>query len=173
MNEQQQRVWGIRAGKGGRAHDVFMNGGMIALEDAAMGSLSELEYTRDAFYEKYRGLHPEDTRTGSAGIAGKFFRFAVEMSNGDLVVYPALPDKMVYIGEITGLYKFNSDSDYPHQRSIKWKYVIPKSEFSTQARYELGAARTLFEVKRNKEEVFKRISSEGVTRFKAKSKSKA
>ena len=105
--------------------------------------------------------------------AGKFFRFAVEMTKGDLVVYPALPDKQIYVGEITGAYRFVADSDYPHQRNVKWKYVIPKSEFSTQAQYELGAARTLFEVKRNRDELLSRIKDDGVTRFKAKPKSKA
>jgi len=173
MNLEKKRLWGLRAGKKGSAHRNFIDDGMVVLADAEMGDLAELEATRDAFYEKYRGLHLEDTRTGSAGIAGKFFRFAVEMSKGDLVVYPALPDKQIYVGEITGEYSFIAESDFPHQRSVTWKYVIPKSEFTTQARYELGAARTLFEVKRNREEVVRRISDEGVTKFKARKKAKA
>jgi restriction system protein len=172
MTQGMKRIWGLRAGKKGRAHDNFISDGVIVLADAEMGDLGELESSRDAFYEKYRGLHPDDTRTGSAGIAGKFFRFAIEMNNGDLVVYPALLDKQVYVGEIVGDYRFVTNSDYPHQRSVKWKFVIPKSVFSIQARYELGAARTLFEVKRCRDELLKRISSEGVTRFNAKSHSK-
>jgi len=173
MKKETTRVWGVRAGKSGRAHDVFIKDSLVVLEDDSMGDLSELEVTRDAFYSKYRDLHPDDTRTGSAGIAGKFFRFAFEMKKGDLVVYPALPDKQVYVGEITSDYDYVADSDYPHQRTVKWKYVIPKNEFSTQARYELGAARTLFEFKRNRDELLRRLSSDGVARFKAEPKSKA
>lgn len=170
MKRDDARIWGLRAGKKGRAHKNFIEESMIVLEDAEMGDLAELEDTRDSFYSKYRGLHPDDTRTGSAGIAGKFFRFAVEMAKGDLIVYPALPDKQIYVGEITGEYHYVSDSEFPHQRAVKWKYVIPKSELSTQARYELGAARTLFEIKRNRDELLRRIGSEGVTRFKKKQK---
>jgi restriction system protein len=173
MKEDEKRVWGIRAGRGGCAHDVFMDGGVIVLEDAEMGNLSDLERTRDAFNSTYRRWHPDATRTGSAGIAGKFFRFFTEMSKGDLVAYPARADKQVYIGEIIGDYEFDAGSDYPHRRRVKWQFVIPKSELSMQAQFELGAARTLFEFKRNRDELLKRISVEGVTRFKPKSKSKA
>jgi predicted Mrr-cat superfamily restriction endonuclease len=157
----------------GRAHGLFIDENLIVLEDAEMGDLGALEATRDTFCLQYRGLHPEETRSGSAGVAGKFFRYAVEMVKGDLVVYPALPDKQVYVGEITGDYHFVEGSDYPHQRRVKWKFIIPKSELSMQAQYELGAARTLFEFKRNRDELLKRISGEGVTRFTPKSKSKA
>lgn len=173
MSNFSKRIWGLRAGKKGSGHQTFIEERVIALEDAEMGDLADLGESRDAFYEKYRGLHPEDTRTGSAGIAGKFFRFAVEMVKGDLVVYPALRDKHVYVGEISGEYSFFAESEFPHQRAVKWKYVIPKSEFSMQARYELGAARTLFELKRNRDELLRRINSDSVTRFKAKTKSKS
>ena len=171
MNTNNSRIWCLRAGKKGRAHDLFLGNGLIVLEDAEMGDLSKMEPTRDAFYSKYRVSYPDESRTGSAGIAGKFFRFAVEMVKGDMVVYPAIPDKQIYVGEIAGEYDYVAASDFPHQRAVKWKYVIPKSEFSIEGRYELGAARTLFEFKRNRDELLRRIKAEGVTRFKTKTKS--
>ena len=159
-------MWGIRAGKNGSGHDVFMQSSVIALEDAAMEDLSKLAPNREHFYEKYRKLHPGDTRAGSAGIAGKFFRFAVEVQKGDLVVYPCLMDKCVYIGKVIGTYEYKKDhNQFPHQRHVKWKFVIPKSHFSMQARYELGAARTFFEFKNNADELRNKITSEGVVRF--------
>lgn len=173
MTSETKRIWGIRAGKLGRAHNDFVNKGMVVLADACMGDLNALNGTRAAFYSKYRESHPDDTKSGASGIAGKFFRFRLDMRKGDLVAYPALTDKQVYIGVIIGEYSFVAGSAYPHQRNVRWKYVIPKSEFSTQAAYELGAARTLFEVKRNSNELLRRISSDGVTHFKAKTKSKS
>lgn len=86
------RFWGIRAGKGGAAHKLFLSRGVIALADAKLSDLSKLEPTRDSFYAVYRKLHPDETRTGSAGIAGKFFRFTHEVVIGDFIVYPALPE---------------------------------------------------------------------------------
>jgi predicted Mrr-cat superfamily restriction endonuclease len=154
-----RRIWGIRAGKGGKAHEIFIEACVIALSDAAMGDLSKLDDTRDAFYARYRKSHPDDTRTGSAGIGGKYFRFVHEVHVGDLIAYPAIADKTVYVGEVTGTYLFEKSSQYPHQRRLEWKYAIPKAEFSAPARYELGAARTFFEFKKNLTELIKKIES--------------
>ena len=172
MTETTKNTWGIRAGKGGKAHDLFLEEGVIALEDVGLGDLSKLDPDRDSFYSAYRGLFPEETSIGSAGIAGKYFRFTTEIEVGDLVVYPALPDKQVYVGEVTCDYGYESSSDYPHQRNVKWKYVIPKSEFSQSARYELGAARTFFQFKKNVDELVRKTKEKSVTPFRAKKKAK-
>ena len=154
------RFWGIRAGKGGEGHKLFLDRCVIALADAELGDLSKLEQTRESFYAVYRKLHPDETRTGSAGIAGKFFRFMNEVVIGDFIVYPALPEKLVYVAKITGKYKFVNTSDYPHQRAVKWTYVIPKKEFTQNALYELGAARTFFEFKKNIQELKAKMSDD-------------
>ena len=117
------RIWGIRAGKNGDAHKLFLTKGVIALADGGLGDLSKLEATRDSFYAAYRKLHPGETRTGSAGIAGKFFRFGNEVVIDDFSVYPALPDKLAYVAKVTGKYTFVNTSDYPHQRAVEWKYA--------------------------------------------------
>ena len=154
----------IRAGKKGSAHDLFMTG-LVALEDAHMKDLSKLKSTRDAFYEKYRKKHSEESRSGSAGIAGKFFRFANEINLKDIVLYPCRLDKAVYIGEISGQYSFEPTSDFPHQRKVKWNWVEPKSSFEIQTQYELGAARTLFEFKKNLPEVLSLVAAETLPAF--------
>ena len=165
-------AWGIRAGKGGKAHNLFIDESVIALEDAELGDFRKFDANRESFCSAYRELHPEDTRSGSAGIVGKFFRFTHEISSGDLIVYPALPDKQVYVGEVTGAYEYVSSADYPHQRQMKWKYLIPKREFSQTAQYELGAARTFFQFKNNVDELVQKMNDKSVTRFRAKAKAK-
>ena len=157
--KHDSRIWCIRAGKNGTANDVFMKNDVIALEDVGMRDLSKLDLTREAFYTKYRTLHPDQTRTGSAGIAGKYYRFAIEVRVGDTVLYPCLIDSVVYVGLVTGGYKFEKTDDFPHQHSVKWKWGIQKKQFSIQAIYELNAARTFFEFKRNAEELKSRIAS--------------
>lgn len=149
ISNSEVRFWAIRAGKGGDAHTLFLENGVIALEDAGLGDLSSFEATREHFYDAYRTLHPNETQTGSAGIGGKFYRFIHEISVGDFIVYPALADKQVYVAEVTGEYDFDASSMYPHQRTVKWTHSIPKSELSKRACQELGAARTFFEFKTN------------------------
>jgi restriction system protein len=166
------RIWGIRAGKGGEAHDLFIGECVIALADADLGNLAKLPKSRDDFYTAYRKKHPEETKTGSAGIGGKFFRFIYEINVGDLVVYPALPDKTIYVGYISADYTFAKASPFPHQRSVAWTFMIPKSDFSLAARYELGAARTFFEFKKNAKELLARIGDKSAPPFQSNVKVK-
>jgi restriction system protein len=165
------RIWVIRSGKGSKAHDLFLAEGVIALADATIGDLAKLKGSRDTFYDAYRKSHPEDTKYGVTGIGGKFFRFMHEVRVGDLAVYPALQDKTVYIGSILSDYAFDMKSPFPHRRLVRWKFMIPKSEFSQASRYELGAARTFFEFKRNADELLSMIADNKVTRFRSKSPS--
>jgi restriction system protein len=166
------RIWVIRSGKHGEAHDLFLEQGIIALADAEIGDLAKLKETRESFYTAYRKSHPEDTKVGSTGIGGKFFRFTHEVRVGDLAVYPALQDKTVYIGVILSDYAFRMASPFPHTRLVQWKFMIPKSEFSQASRYELGAARTFFEFKKHAEELLSMITDKAATRFRSKAKAK-
>lgn len=166
------RVWVIRAGRGGEAHDLFLGKNLVALSDAKLGDLSKLEATRGEVSSAYRRVHPHETRIGSAGISGKFFRFAHEINVGDLIIYFALPDKQFYVGEVTGSYRFNPKSDLSHQRSVKWKYVIPKGDLSIPALYELGAARTFFEFKSNVPELMKKINDGSLAKFVSKARNR-
>jgi restriction system protein len=171
-DSEDARIWAIRAGKGGEAHDLFLTEMVIALADAGLGDIAMLPNSRDDFYTAYRKKHPEETRTGSAGIAGKFFRFIHEVNVGDLVVYPALSDKTIYVGSISGDYTFDKTSPFPHQRSVMWKFMVPKSGFSLPARYELGAARTFFEFKKNAKELLARIGDKSAASFRSNVKVK-
>jgi restriction system protein len=166
------RIWGIRAGKNGEAHNLFVSEFVIALSDAELGNLAKLPKSREDFYKVYRKKHPDETRTGSAGIGGKFFRFIYEIRVGDLIVYPALSDKMIYVGSVSGEYNFEKTSPFPHQRSVAWKFMIPKGDFSLAARYELGAARTFFEFKKNSKELLARIGDKSTAPFQSKLKVK-
>jgi restriction system protein len=166
------RLWVIRSGEGSKAHDLFLGEGIIALADAAIGDLAKLNGSRDTFYDAYRKSHPEDGNLSVAGIGGKYFRFVHEVRIGDLAVYPALQNKTVYIGVILSEYAFDMKSPFPHQRSVRWKFIIPKSEFSQASQYELGAARTFFEFKRNAGELLFMIANKAVTPFRSNAKSK-
>jgi restriction system protein len=171
-DSQHARIWAIRAGKRGEAHDLFLTEMVIALADAGLGDLAKLPNVRDAFYTAYRKNHSDETRTGSAGIAGKFFRLIHEVNDGDLVVYPSLNDKTIYVGAVSGGYVFDKGSPFPHQRSVVWKFMIPKSDFSLAARYELGAARTFFELKKNAKELLARIGDKSAAPFQSNVKVK-
>ncbi|MEJ2622967.1 MAG: restriction endonuclease, partial [Pseudolabrys sp.] len=86
--------------------------------------------------------------------AGTLFRFAHEMKEGDLIIYPSKLDRMVNFGTVHGDYQYvpNIDPVFPNRRTVKWFKHIPRANFSQNALHEIGSAVTLFQVKNNAEE---------------------
>ncbi len=154
-------IWVIRAGNKGDAHNFFMNDEMVVLKDDQMGNLENLAPIREAFYHAYRKKHPDATKTGSAGIGGKYYRFVHEVKNGEFVLYPCLRDKQIYVGKIKGSYVYVPTADLKcrHQRAVQWLCYFPKSALTDFAKRELGAARTFFKLKSHNEEIIQIINS--------------
>lgn len=95
--------------------------------------------------------------------AGVLLKFAFRMQPGDLVVYPYKPDSTLNFGRISGGYYYDLSADlYRNRRPVEWlKTGVPRTEFSSAARHEVGSAMTLFEVKRHAQEFLDFI--QGVT----------
>lgn len=51
-----QRVWVIRAGKRSKAHDLFIEGNVVALERQNVGNLTELPSVKKAFTDQLKSL---------------------------------------------------------------------------------------------------------------------
>ena len=151
-------AWVIRAGEGGSADSYFMNKHVIVLKDQGLRNLSQIEPTRQAFYDAYGSIKPYETHKAITGIGGKFYRFVHEMQIGDIVLYPSLKMREIFYGKITGKYQYVlKDKDYPHQRKVQWITSFPKSSLSKAAQYELGSARTLFKYSKNISELLYKI----------------
>lgn len=147
--------WAIRAGVDGEGHDEFLRWSVVALSDPGLGDLKRLAASRDAFRAAYSMANPTKASASVSGIAGKFFRFVHEVEVGDLVLYPAIPDRKIYICRVEGGYVFRSGKGVGlrHQRRVRWIGTIVGSDLSESARRELGAARTFFRVERARAEI--------------------
>jgi restriction system protein len=126
----------------------------IAIGWDAMGDLSDLQPTRDAFKTAFTQEYPAEKPGAIPVKAGVLFRFAKEMTVGDVVVYPSKSDKLVNIGLISGDYTYlpTINPEYPHRRKVEWKVHQPRAQFSQQALYEVGSAITLFQITNNSDE---------------------
>jgi restriction system protein len=126
----------------------------IAIGWPALGDLAVLSPHREAFKETFAKAYPADKAGAVPVKAGILFRFAKEMTVGDVVVYPSRPDRQVNIGVVEGNYTFAPavDPQYPHRRRIAWKVHAPRAHFSQSALYEIGSAITLFQISNNTEE---------------------
>ena len=126
----------------------------IAIGWAELGDLNALPSSRDAFKAAFAKAYPTDKLGAVPVKAGVLYRFAKEMTTGDVVVYPSKADRLVNIGLVEGKYTFlpSVNSEYPHRRSVAWKVHAPRAQFSQSALYEIGSAITLFQISNNAEE---------------------
>ncbi|MYM42170.1 restriction endonuclease [Duganella qianjiadongensis] len=157
-------LWGIHAGRTGDADTLFINNDVVALGWHAIGDLTQLKPTREAFKEKYAQTYVDAAKAKPGTVptsAGQLYRFAHEMKEGDLVAYPSKKSKLIHLGRITSSYKYDGTgaAGYPQRRSVRWLKAIPRSHFSQGALYEIGSALSVFVIKNYAEEFLSAIEA--------------
>lgn len=122
----------------------------IAIGWETLGDLNALPSSRDAFKAPFMEAYPTEKLGAVPVKAGMLYRFAKEMTVGDVIVYPSKADRLVNIGLVEGKYTFlpSLNPEYPHRRRVARKVHAPRAQFSQQALYEIGSAITLFQGKR-------------------------
>ena len=147
MNETT--IWGIHAGRTGDADSLFLKQSRVALGWSKMGDLSKLPPDREAFKSAVTQAYPDLKPGAIPNNAGQLFRFAHEMKQGDLVIYPSKRDRQLHIGRVEGQYSYDpaTEPGYPNARAVKWLRAVPRSRFTQGALYEIGSAMSFFQVK--------------------------
>lgn len=151
MASDERPMWGIHME---RQHGLSpIRESFIAIGWPAVGDLSRMPRSREAFKNAVAEAYPEKTSGAIPVDAGTLFKFVHEMKKGDLLVYPSKPDRMVNLGTIQGDYQFDTkDSDWPNRRTVKWRRHMARAEFSQSALHEIGSAVTLFQIRNNTDE---------------------
>jgi restriction system protein len=145
-------IWGIHMP---REHGLTpIEQGFVAIGWDAMGDLSAIKPTRDAFKAAYGETYPDENPAAIPVSAGVAYRFAVEIKEGDLIIFPSKPDRMVNIGVVDGPYEYRPQAPLrkPNVRRVRWLKHLPRTSFSQAALYEIGSALTLFQVSSNADE---------------------
>jgi restriction system protein len=143
-----KRLWGIH---NDHPELGLIEHGFVSVGWDDLGDLTHLDPNREAFKAMLREARPE-TKEGAIRVAGGvLYRFVHEMKPGDLVIHPHRPDSTLAFGRITGDYRWDATSErHRHRRDVEWvDSSIPRQKFSQAALYEIGAAVTLFTVKRH------------------------
>ena len=161
----EKTLWGIHAGKTGDADTLFLKQKRIALGWAAMGYLTALNPDREAFKSRVAHCYPEIKLGAIPNNAGQLFRFVHEMKTGDFVAYPSKQDRKIYLGRVTGDYKYEPTSSpgYPNTRSVEWLKDVPRTKFSQGALHEIGSAMSFFQIKNYSDEFYAVIEGKPVT----------
>lgn len=137
---------------------LFLNQNIIAIGWDAIGDLSRIEPTREAYKNEYIRAYPNAKKGSVATGAGMLYRFSCEMQKGDYVVFPSKIDRKINIGIVESDY-FHDDAAamYPNQRKVKWLRHLPRTAFSQGALYEVGSALSFFQVKNYSDEFLKAL----------------
>lgn len=144
MGNEEKRIWGIHT----MDDNLFLSENVIAIGWKAMGDLSKIEASRDAFKEKYTQTYREAKKGSIPTSAGMLYRFVHEVQIGDYVVFPSKIDRKINIGIVEGDYTYVETAvKYVQQHKVKWLKHLPRTAFSQGALYEIGSTLTLFSVK--------------------------
>ena len=143
MVGDDKTIWGIHA----KDEQLFLKGNMIAIGWQAMGDLSKIDASREAFKVKYEETYPDAKKGSIATSAGMLYRFCYEAKPGDYVVFPSKFNREVNIGIIEGDYVYKPQTEFGNTRTVKWLKHLPRTAFSQGALYEIGSAMTFFSVK--------------------------
>jgi restriction system protein len=160
--EREAPLWGIHI-RHGRGDEIFLQEKQLAIGWKEVGDLRKLAPTREAFKEKVAATYPGEKHVTNS--AGQLFRFVHEMKVGDLVAYRSKDERKVYIGTVSGDYRFEpSHIDlYPNRRAVKWSGSYPLTDFSQGALHELGSALTLFQIRNYAQEYRAALAGEAST----------
>lgn len=145
-------LWLIRAGRTGQYEQKFLEEGRVYVTwnnlDTDLTTLKERQELVDILSRNDPEAKPGKLRNH----AGQIWPFAHSIEKGDWVVLPSKSQPVVHVGKITGDYQFNPDGPTPffHWRSVDWfAQDIPRSNFSQDILYSLGAFMTICRIKRN------------------------
>lgn len=150
-------VWGIHT----MNDSLFLSQDLIAIGWDAMGDLSGIGASRDAYKEKYVEVYPNAKKGSIATCSGMLYRFVHEAREGDYVVFPSKVDRKINIGYIESAYFYDATAAmYPNRRRVKWIKSLPRTAFSQGALYEVGSALTFFQIKNYADEYLKALDED-------------
>ncbi len=147
-------MWIVRAGQEALFYEKFITDCRAYLPwNGYQLDLSRFN-SRDEFRSVVINEKMSKNRTSISNWSGQLFSFVKEIGIGDYILIPAKRSHSYTLAVITGPYKYyeNATDELYHSRSIKIICTgIPRSIFSQTIIYSLGAFRTLFKVKYEKE----------------------
>lgn len=132
----------------------LVSNGFVSIGWAEMGDLSALGNDKDAMKAKVAATYPDIKPGAIPGTAGTLLSFAYRMQVGDLVVYPHKPDSTLNFGRIIGQYEHHPELPlHRNRRKVEWlRTGVPRTDFTEAARFEVGSAMTIFQVKKHLQE---------------------
>lgn len=148
-------VWLNRAGSHGEYEQKFIQENKIYATWEDLNQDLKALSKREEMIQLLTESSPDSKPKTIQNWTGQLWSFVHEMKVGDLVFLPLKFQPAYQIGEIVGDYQYDSAAEDPfyHSRPVKWiGEAIPRSNFSQDLKYSLGAFLTICRIKRNNAE---------------------
>jgi restriction system protein len=145
-------IWLIRAGGHGEYEQKFLSENRVYVTWNDFNRDLNTLPTREAVASALHQVNPDSIPKRLSTWANQIWPFAHEIRKGDIVILPSKVQPVIYIGEISGDYKFESQGPNPffHWRSVKWNpEPVPRTHFSQDLLYSFGAFLTICRIRRN------------------------
>jgi len=134
-------IWLLRAGKRGRFAGDFVAAGVAAIGWPDIGDVTGRD--RAALVAAIEEAYEDEYAPGAAGF---LWRFANEISEGDIVLTPDSETREIHVGRITGPYMFRDPAPvegFPNVRSVSWERSFSRDDLPQRVLYTLGSQGTL------------------------------
>lgn len=141
------KLWTVRAGRHGQQEQTCLDEKLITIGWGDLPDLIQFK-TRDDLFDKYQELYEQTSNVKIGITVGQIWRFKNEIANGDLVAVPSKFQPVIYIGQVTGDYKYEKKADVIHWRPVKWLATIPRVRFDQDILYSFGSLLTVSQVSR-------------------------
>ncbi len=152
-------MWVFRAGKNGAMYNDVIEYSQVFLPwDGYQEDLSKYQ-TMPEFRKLVEREKQTTNRTSVSNWASQILVFVKTSQIGDCVLIPAQGSKCYTLAKIAGDYEYieSNDEMLRHTRKITvLEENIPRSVFSQEVKYMLGAYRTVFKI-RNEDLVLQQI----------------
>ena len=143
-------VWICRAGKKGKYHDLFVDNKRVYLAWEGLDKdLHSFENINSLIMKECK----DQSNTAINTHAGQVRVLVSDMQIGDYVITPADSSGKYSIGIIESDYQYDHEAKpFHHSRKVNWvTHNVERASFSTKMIHTLGAYRTIFALKDDKE----------------------
>lgn len=147
-------AWMIRAGLRGAEFDAFHEQGAVRIGYGERPDLTGFS-SREDLKAAYAALHPGYSAGKLGSHVGQLWRFAKEITDGDLVVTPVASRDVVAIGRVRGSYVFRDAANEwsGHVRHVEWLNTeVSRSALQADLLASLGALMTVCKLEKNNAE---------------------
>ena len=154
-----KKYWVVRAGDD--IQDIVEERSVIGIGWQRVGDLGGLAH--EDIQRTVQKVFPDENQHRWAKITGQLYRFASEISKGDVVLTPIKATRHVLIEEVAGDYTYDPEPEFErlaNTREVNWlRKGVTRDGFSVPMKNSLEGLMTVFKIDGHKAEIDQFIDS--------------